>query len=93
MGHRHPALRRKDQAGADGTIAAFHGGFDFFFQVCGGFTCPRQETTSSNACLDQLGVQILKPSEQQPLQLFTAAQNMPLQYGAEAPIPKSWTYL
>ena len=26
----------KDQAGADKTIAAFHSGFDFFFQVCGG---------------------------------------------------------
>ena len=24
--------------GGDGTIAAFHGGFDFFFQVCGGLT-------------------------------------------------------
>ena len=32
------ALRRKEQAGADGTIAAFHGGFDFFFQVYGGLT-------------------------------------------------------
>ena len=30
-GHRQHALRRKDQAGADGTIAALHGGFDFFF--------------------------------------------------------------
>ena len=34
-------LRREDQAGADGTIAAFHGDFDFFFQVCGGLTNPR----------------------------------------------------
>ena len=40
-GHRQHALRRKDQAGADGTIAAFHGGFDFFFQVCGWLTYPR----------------------------------------------------
>ena len=31
----------QDQAGVDGTIAAFHGGFDFFFQVCGGLTNPR----------------------------------------------------
>ena len=30
--------RRKDQVGADGTIAAFHGSFDFFFEVCGGLT-------------------------------------------------------
>ena len=34
-------LRRKDQAGADGTIAAFHDGFNFFFQACGGLTNPR----------------------------------------------------
>ena len=27
--------------GADGTVAAFLGGFDFFFQVCGGLTHPR----------------------------------------------------
>ena len=40
-GHRQHALRRKDQAGADGTIAAFHGGFDFFFQVCRWLTYPR----------------------------------------------------
>ena len=40
-GHRQHALRRKDQAGADGTTAAFHGGSDFFFQVCGGLTNPR----------------------------------------------------
>ena len=26
---------------AGGNIAAFHGGFDFFFQVCGGLTNPR----------------------------------------------------
>ena len=26
-------LRRKDQVGADGTIAAFHGGFDFYFLI------------------------------------------------------------
>ena len=32
---------------------------------------------------------MLIPSEQQPLQLFTAAQSMPLQYRAEAPIPKA----
>ena len=25
----------------DGTIAAFHSSFDFFFQVCGGLTDPR----------------------------------------------------
>ena len=41
MGHRQHALRRKDQAGPDEIIAAFHGGFDFFFQVCGGLTYPR----------------------------------------------------
>ena len=41
MGHRQHALRPKDQAGADVTIAAFHGSFDFFFQVCGGLTYPR----------------------------------------------------
>ena len=41
MGHRQHALRRKDQAGTDGTIAAFHGGFDFFFQVCRWLTYPR----------------------------------------------------
>ena len=35
------ALRRKDQAGADGTIAAFHAGFDFFIQVCRWLTDPR----------------------------------------------------
>ena len=29
-----------DQAGAHQTIAAFHGGFNFFFQVCGEFTYP-----------------------------------------------------
>ena len=34
-------LRHKDQAGADETIAAFHSGFDFFFQVCGGITNPQ----------------------------------------------------
>ena len=34
-------LRHQDQAGADGTIAAFHNSFDFFFQVCGGLTYPR----------------------------------------------------
>ena len=51
-----------------------------------------QKTTSSDACLGQLGVQMLKSSEQHPLQLFTAAQNMPLQYGAKATIPKSYTY-
>ena len=38
--YRQYALRRKDQASADGTIAAFHSGFDFFFQVCGGLTYP-----------------------------------------------------
>ena len=27
--------------GVDGTIAAFHCGFGFFFQVCGGFIYPR----------------------------------------------------
>ena len=26
--------------GADGTIAAFHGDFDFFFQVCDGLANP-----------------------------------------------------
>ena len=41
MGYRQHALRRKDQAGADETIAAFHGGFDFFFQVCGWLTHSR----------------------------------------------------
>ena len=30
MGHRQHALRRKDQAGGDGTIAAFHGGLTSF---------------------------------------------------------------
>ena len=40
-GHRQHALGRKDQAGADGTIAAFHDGFDLFSQVCGGLTYPR----------------------------------------------------
>ena len=34
-------LWRSDQAGADKIIAAFHDGFDFFFQVCGGLTYPR----------------------------------------------------
>ena len=41
MGYRQHALRLKDQAGADGTIAAFHGRFEIFFQVCGGFSYPR----------------------------------------------------
>ena len=40
-GHRQHALRRKDQAGADGIIAAFHGGFDFIFRVCEGLINPR----------------------------------------------------
>ena len=31
----------KNQASADGTIATFHGCYDFFFQVCGGLTYPR----------------------------------------------------
>ena len=42
--------------------------------------------------MGQLGVQMLNPCKQYPLQLFTAAQSMLLQYGAEAPIPKIWTY-
>ena len=33
-------VRCKDQADADRTIA-FHDGFDFFFQVCGGLSYPR----------------------------------------------------
>ena len=32
---------------------------------------------------------MLKPSEQQPLQLFTAAQSMPLQYEAEVLVSKT----
>ena len=34
-------MRLEDQAGADGTITASYGGFDFFFQVCEGFPYPR----------------------------------------------------
>ena len=41
MSHRQHALRRKGQAGAEETIAAFHGGFDFFIQVCEGLIYPR----------------------------------------------------
>ena len=40
-GYWQHGLGCKDQAGADGTIAAFYGGFDFFFQVCGWLTYPR----------------------------------------------------
>ena len=35
-GHRQHALRRKDQAGADGTIAAFHGGLTSFSKFVDG---------------------------------------------------------
>ena len=51
-----------------------------------------QEPSLSDACLGQLAVQMLKPFEQPLFQLFTATQSIPLQCGAETPIPKSWTY-
>ena len=41
MGYWQHALKRKDEASADKTIATFHSNFDFFFQVCGGLTNPK----------------------------------------------------
>ena len=44
----------KTQTGTDGTIAAFHGAFDFFFQVCGGLTYGRDPQTAVSPSLSNL---------------------------------------